>query len=300
MIIFGSAIVTSMNTHPDCVPCLMKRVFFQSKLPNNGRERQAVEAALRTYAEIISFETNSAKAATLVHRSAYAAMGVKDPYLELKIRADEVAGEYFGHLSDAVRCSSDPFAAAVKASVIGNIMDFGAGIAIDDPDEFREMFSELLAQDIESDDTEALRNIIEKARSVIYIFDNCGEAQFDKLLIRAIRGMGKRLVGVVRGEPILNDVSVDDALRIGLDKEVDRLLTTGGFAIGVDMDMIGPELKEEFRKADVVIAKGMANYESLSEEDIGLPIAYIMRAKCGPVADSVGVRPGSNVVKLIQ
>jgi uncharacterized protein with ATP-grasp and redox domains len=278
----------------------MRRVFFQSKLPKNGWEQKAVDAALRTYAEILPLKMNSAKAATLVHKSAYKAIGVKDPYLELKIRADEVAGEYFDRMADMVKGSPDPFTAAVKASIIGNIMDFGAGIAIDDPDEFREIFRDLLEQEIGLDDTEALRSAVENASSVIYIFDNCGEVQFDKILIRLIRGMGKRVVGVVKGEPILNDVSADDVQRIGLDKEVDRLLTTGGFAIGIDMDIIGPELKEEFGRADMVIAKGMANYESLSDEEIGAPIAFVLKAKCKPVADSLKVKLGSNVVKLLQ
>jgi uncharacterized protein with ATP-grasp and redox domains len=278
----------------------MRRVFFQSKLADNGREEPAVEAALRTYADCISFTENSARIATSVHRSAYAAMGVKDPYLDLKIRADEIAGGYIDDMADIINKSPDPFAAAVKVSIIGNIMDFGSGIAIDDPGEFGGMFPELMDQGIEHDDTDMLRSIVETSSSVVYIFDNCGEAQFDKLLIRELKRLGKRVVGVVRGEPILNDVSVDDAERINLDEEVDRLLTTGGFAIGIDMDMVDGDLMEEIGKAGLIIAKGMANYESLSDIDTGVPVAYIMKAKCRPVADSVGVGIGSNVVKVCQ
>ncbi|MCL1811096.1 MAG: ARMT1-like domain-containing protein [Methanomassiliicoccaceae archaeon] len=289
-----------MNVHPDCVPCLMRRVLFQSKLPGNGREKQAAEAALRTFADEISFEKNSAKVATKVHRSAYDAMEEKDPYRELKIRADEVAEGYIEYLAHMIEGSPDPFAAAVKVSIIGNIMDFGSGIAIDDPDDFAGMFAELVRQEIDHDDTAVLLDIIERSSSVVYLFDNCGEAQFDKLLIRQIRALGKRVVGVVRGEPILNDVAMDDALRIGLDKEVDGLLTTGGFAIGIDMGMIGPELKEEIERAGVIIAKGMANYESLSDESLSVPVAYIMKAKCEPVAGSLGVRKGAHLVKVLQ
>lgn len=289
-----------MNVHPECVPCLLKRVFFQSKLPDNGREKQAVEAALKAFADNISYEKNSAKVATMVHRCAYDAMGVKDPYLELKVRADEVAEGYLEYLEHMIEGSEDPFATAVRASIIGNIMDFGAGIAIEDPDDFKGIFTELLEQGIECDDTDVLRGMIGRSLTVIYIFDNCGEAQFDKLLIRQIRKLGKRVVGVVRGEPILNDVAMEDALRIGLDKEVDALLTTGGFAIGIDMEMIGRDLRGELNKAGIIIAKGMANYESLSDEDIGIPVAYILKAKCLPVAGSLGTSLGANVVKVRQ
>lgn len=289
-----------MKVHPDCIPCLMKRVFFQSKLPGNGKEEKAVMAALRTYADNLSYDMNSAKLATLVHCSAYEAMEVRDPYIDLKIRADEVAEEYLEELQRIICDSKDSLETALKISIIGNIMDFGSGIAIDDPEEFRGMFSELAAQDIELNDIEILRGLMDKTSSVVYIFDNCGESQIDKLLIREIRKAGKRVVGVVRGEPILNDVAIEDALRIDLDKEVDRLLTTGVFAIGIDMERIDQELRDEIDNADLIIAKGMANYESLSDEDLDVPIVFILKAKCIPVADSLGVSLGANVINVRQ
>lgn len=287
-----------MNVHPDCVPCLMKRVLFQSKLPNNGREEEAVGSALRTYAKEISFEKNSAKVATLVHRSAYDAMGVEDPYLDLKIRADEVAELYMDDLEKVIADSEDPLSTAIRISIIGNIMDFGSGIAIEDPNEFKGIFSKLLSEDVDSNDAEEMVALLKTSSSAVFIFDNCGESQIDKLLLREIRKLGVRVVGVVRGKPILNDVSVDDAKRIGLDREVDELMTTGGFAIGIDMDMIQQDLKDEIQKADIIITKGMANYESLSDIESDIPIVFILKAKCQPVADSLGVRLGDNVVRL--
>ncbi|MCL2295454.1 MAG: ARMT1-like domain-containing protein, partial [Methanomassiliicoccaceae archaeon] len=76
-------------------------------------------------------------------------------------------------------------------------------------------------------------------------------------------------------------------------------LTTGTFAIGVDMEKIGDELREEMRTAGLIIAKGMANFESLGEEDLKVPRAYLLKAKCIPVASELGVKAGSNVAKLI-
>ena len=75
-------------------------------------------------------------------------------------------------------------------------------------------------------------------------------------------------------------------------------MTTGAFSIGLDLDLIGDDLKAEISRAGVIIAKGMANYESMSDSDPGVPIAYLMRAKCVPVAASLGVPVGSNVVRL--
>lgn len=287
-----------MKPQPDCVPCLLKRVLFQARLLGDGSERDAVSAALKEYAAGYDGATNSAKLATDVHRAAYEAMGWRDPYLELKIRADEVASKYVGRLEAFVDSAEDRFAAAVRVSIIGNVMDFGSGISIDDPGEFDGQFERLLEQGIDSDQTDELRKLVEGSESVVYMFDNCGEGIFDTILMREIRRMGKRIVGVVRGEPILNDITAEDALRAGLDRYMDVMLTSNAFSIGVDIDLIGDDLRAEISRSGVIIAKGMANYESMSDVDPGAPIAFLMRAKCRPVAASLGVPIGSNVVSV--
>ncbi|MDR1690251.1 MAG: ARMT1-like domain-containing protein [Candidatus Methanoplasma sp.] len=288
-----------MKHRPECIPCLLGRVLFQSKLANNGREVESTEAALKTYAEVISKEKNSARLATQVHRSSYDALGVRDPYSDLKIRADRTAARYEERIKEFIDNSDDRFRAAVKVAILGNIMDFGAGIAIDSPEEFDELFESLLKMELTVDDTAEMMKVLGLSSSAVYIFDNCGEVLFDIPLIQMIRDMGVRVIGVVRGEPILNDVAAEDAERIGLEHRLDRMLTTGAFSIGVDMGKIGAELRDEIEKAGLIIAKGMANFESLGEEDLGTPVAYMLKAKCRPVASELGVGVGSNVAKLI-
>jgi uncharacterized protein with ATP-grasp and redox domains len=158
----------------------------------------------------------------------------------------------------------------------------------------------MLGQGIGSDDTELFRDAVRKAVTVIYVFDNCGESQLDKVLIREIRAAGARVIGVVRGAPILNDVSREDAVRIGLDRELDLMLDTGGFSIGLDLSMAGEELLREIAGADLLVAKGMANYEALSERDPGPPVVHLLRSKCVPVSESLGVPLDINVVRFRQ
>lgn len=287
-----------MRPSPDCVPCLMRRVLFQARLLGNGTEEQAVSAAVRAYADNMSTATNSARLATLAHRAAYDAMGCDDPYRELKSRSDEIALGHLPSMERLVEEADDRFRTAVLISIIGNVMDFGSGISIDDPGEFDEQVEDLLARGVDPEAVGRFREKVDASENIVYIFDNCGESQFDRLLIRELRRMGKRVVGVVRGAPILNDVTLEDAVRIGLDDELDRMLTTNAFAIGVDLDLIGADLREELASADLIVAKGMANYESLSDERPGAPVVYLMRAKCIPVAASLGVEVGTNVVHL--
>ena len=288
-----------MKVAPDCVPCLMKRVLFQARLLDNGCEFEAVDAALKTYAREYEEGKNSAALATEVHRSAYEVMRA-DPYHQMKLDADRIAGEFLDQVTDYVEDSEDSFAAAIRVAVIGNIMDFGIGLAIERPEQFRERFQSLLDQGIGSDDTEKLREKLRSSKSILYFFDNCGESQFDKFLIREIQRMGVRVVGVVRGEAILNDVTMEDAKRIGLDKILDRTVSTGVFAIGADLSKAGADLKEELDKADLILAKGMANYESLSDQDAGIPKVFILRTKCEPVAKSLGVPADINVVRYVE
>ncbi len=287
-----------MKVRADCVPCLLKRVLFQARLAGNGTEFAAMDAAVKAYAAGFSPDACAAELATAAHSAAYAAMGVADPYRAMKEEADRVAARYVPAAADFIDSSDDRFAAAVRVSIIGNIMDFGSGIAIDSPDRFGDMFQSLLDQGVGSDQTPELEKIVKASGTVLYAFDNCGEDQFDRLLMREIRSYGKRVVGVVRGAPILNDVTREDALRIGLDRDMDGILDTGGFCIGFSERLMPPELRKEMVSAGVMIAKGMANYESLSEIDLPCPVAHLLRAKCIPVASSLDVPVGTNVVRM--
>ena len=286
-----------MKLTPDCVPCLMKRVLFQARLLENGCESEAVGAALRAYAKEYAVGRNSAEVATEVHRSAYEVMGA-DPYIKIKLDADRIAEEYLDQVMGYVDSAEDRFSAAVRVAVIGDIMDFG--VSLSSPEEFRAVFKKLLDQGIGSDDTARMKELLTDSKSVLYFFDNCGESQFDKLLIREIQRMGVRVVGVVRGERILNDVTMEDAERIGLDKILDRTVSTGTFAVGAVLSKAKDDLKEELDRADMMICKGMANYESLSDQDAGMPKVFILRTKCGPVARSLGVPENINVVRVAE
>ncbi len=122
----------------------------------------------------------------------------------------------------------------------------------------------------------------------------------DKVLIRQFRRMGKRVVGVVRGAPILNDVTIEDALRIGMDGETDRLLSTGKFYVGIDWNDCPEELVEEIRGCGLILAKGMANYEATSDHKLNVPIVHILRTKCTPVSKSIGFPLGINAVRVVM
>ncbi len=289
-----------MKFTADCAPCLMRRVLFQSRLVDNGLEFDAVKAAADVLAKRMDPETDSVEVATEVHAAAYRAVRSDDPYFELKCRADAVARPYADELRNRVSRSHDPLRAAIIGAVAGNIMDFGAGSAIDDPDMFSSVYEDIVRQGLGLDDVEELRDILEEVPGVVYMLDNCGESRMDLVLMEVLKDMRKRVVAVVRGEPILNDVTERDALRIGADRIADRIVTTGKFYIGIDWDDVPEDLEEEIESCGLIIAKGMANYEATSGRSLPVPIVHILRSKCAPVAGSIGVPQNVNVVKVIR
>jgi uncharacterized protein with ATP-grasp and redox domains len=285
-----------MELAPECVPCLLGRMLFEVELCEPRKSAAAMRDALKVLKEGYVPGANSAEVATRVHHRAYQVMGCADPYLGLKVRSQEVARELLPRAQVLVERSSDRLRAAALAAIAGNVMDFGiAGLT--DPMEILREFDSIVRQGLGVDDLLPMRSKLKDGNKVVYLLDNCGEDVLDALLVREIRALGPRVIGVVKGEPILTDVTMEDAKRSGVVEEFDEVLSTGMFAVGVDPDRMGDRLRREMEDADLIIAKGMANFESLGDAPYR-PIAFLLRAKCDPVAKAVGTRKGDNVVRL--
>ncbi|MFP4545587.1 MAG: damage-control phosphatase ARMT1 family protein [Methanomassiliicoccales archaeon] len=286
-----------MEMTAECVPCLLRRVLFETELVAPERTREVMAGALEVMDRGFVEGVNSASLATEVHRRAYHLIGDRDPYRRLKEEADRVAESLYPRAREFVESSPDGLRAAVQCAIAGNVMDFGIGKGFDRPEDLVEAFDSIVNQRLGIDHLPRVRKILEEADKVLFLFDNCGEAVFDKLLISEIQAMGVRVKGVAKGQPILTDVTREDAERVSLATLVDGLLETGGFAVGIPQDP-GP-LGGEMENADLILAKGMANFEALSDSPYR-PIAYIMRAKCRPVAEAIGARQDDNVVRLYE
>ena len=288
-----------MQSAAECVPCLLNRVLFETELVDPTLKDEAMAVAVKILGDGFGPGVNSAEIATKVHRAVYDAIGSNDPYLELKERANRIAMDLYPRAEAYVDGSSDRLEAACLMSIIGNVLDFGLGIGYDEPEDLSRKFDALVAQGLGVDDVAKMRKLLVKGSTVVYLMDNCGEIVFDRLLVTELRRMGVRVVGVAKGEPILTDVTVADVKSTGMDLVFDKCLTTGSFAIGIDVRLIGQELRDEMAKAELIISKGMANFESLSDQ--GFPrVAYLMRTKCRPVAEAIGAGRDQNVVRLIS
>ena len=136
----------------------------------------------------------------------------------------------------------------------------------------------------------------------MYLLDNCGEIVCDQLLIEEIKRFRPDvgLVAVVRGSPVLNDVTREDVRQTGLDKVV-PIIDNGNDAIGTVLEQCSAEFMEVLGNSDTIVAKGLANYETLIEYDAGqLPqtVCYLFKAKCSFIAKCAGVAVGDLVVRV--
>ncbi|UCH90157.1 MAG: DUF89 family protein [Thermoplasmata archaeon] len=287
-----------MKIVAECVPCLIKRCSYEAGLVNPDKIEEVVKLATEMLEDLYSPEECSASVATEVHHAVYTLLG-GDPYADIKKSCNQVAMSLVPRAEKLISSDPDPLKAAITCAIVGNIFDFGIAGSAQDPEELGRTFDELYSEGIHIDDTEKIKKYLMEGAKVLFFTDNCGEVVFDKLLCSELKKSGVHLTVVVKGEPILTDATRTDAEDLVFSEVADEIMDTNAFAVGLDFDKITPELLEKIETADIIISKGMANFESFSERNYK-PIAYLMRTKCRPVADALGLGTELNIAKLIE
>lgn len=256
-------------------------------------QKKAVLAGIEVLRKYLVDGAPATHLSTKIHREAYRVLGDSDPYREKKQQSNEVAKKLLPLARDFVS-EKDSFRRAVLASIVGNSFDFGVLGFDADKEIAKDAMLGQFERGLDVDDSERMKSLL---GNVVYLADNCGEIVFDTLLFEEIRKLGGKITLVVRGAPILNDVTMKEVMELGLDRKVDRVLTTGSNAIGLCLKEAPSELVEALGNASLIISKGMANYETMSEYDFK-PIAYLLKTKCESVAEAMGLRKNMNVARV--
>ncbi len=292
-----------MKIQPECLPCLLKRIFFETEL--STKEKKCQTASLRTACTLLAKyydpEECSATIATKIHKGVYETLQNKDPYSELKHTSNLIAYALVPKIEKLIQTSPDPLKTSMICSIIGNIMDFGIDGSSTHPQVLEEIFDTLYTEGLGYDDYQKCKELLKHATQLVLFTDNCGEIVFDKILCRELKHFNPTLhiTAVVKGEPILSDATVEDAQELKLHEVIDTLYTTGCFAVGVDFNKLPAEVVSSLKHADLIIAKGMANYESFSET-LFTPIAYLLRTKCNAIARSMNLPRNISAIKLYE
>jgi len=278
-----------MKASEFCYDCLRKLACQAAELGSAKEQTRAraIEGGLKVLRDNFSLDCVSIVVATKIHNLIKETTGNPDPYRLMKDQEIEIGRK----LSQQIRVEEGNFISCLKFAALGNTIDF-----------FRPL--DMIIKDMKQpvnfviDDTKRLETRLKIASRILYLADNAGEVFFDLPLIRWLRERAS-VAYVVKSAPVQNDATQDDIKRAGLDGELSEILTTGTATPGIDFSLASTEFKREFNSADLIFAKGMGYYESLSELPAEDRVFYCLRAKCQPVADSLKV-PLNSYVAMVR
>jgi hypothetical protein len=222
-----------------------------------------------------------------VHQIVRKVTGHSDPYVHVKQESTTMALAMLPHLRTMIQSAPDHLEAALRLSIAGNVIDFGPKPNYD----LWQEVQRIMKQDFAINDLETLRDYLHNAQSILLIGDNAGETVFDRLLIET---MPKPVTYVVRGGAVLNDATLEDAIAAGIDK-VAEIIDQGTRLPGVVLATCSPSFQARFQAADLILAKGMGNYETLSE--VPGPIFFLLKVKCTVISTDINAPVGSIVIK---
>ena len=280
-----------MKTYFDCIPCAVRQVLDAVRMITDDEavHEKVLRQSLGMW-QTMDLRQSPPAMAQKIHRFLREVTGVADPYYEVKQRYNRLALEMVPELRKTLAQSAAPFETAVRLAIAGNIIDFGVNSNIEES-HVGETVRQSLTDPLDTQAVRQLQEAVAQARDILYLGDNAGEIVFDRLLIEQMPR--EKVTFVVRGEPILNDVLVEDAEMVGLTGMVE-VIDNGSDAPGTILDHCSDEFRRRFDEADLVIAKGQGNFESLN--DAPRSIYFLLRPKCAVLARHLGCEIGRLVV----
>lgn len=288
-----------MKVSIECYPCLLNQILSTVDLLDLA-ESQKKEVMKRALAVLADGSDSLYPQEVVVQINEYMVQkfrlqpGTFDPYRSIKKKSREVALSFYASLQQRIENAEKPVEFALKCAALGNIIDYGAKAhghldieaelgKIDDL-EF-EIYDDQIIQ------------ALNRCRRILYLGDNVGEDVFDKALIREIRTINLEtdIIFATREQPIINDVTIEDAKAISM-HEVARVISSGSIYPGTILSRTTPEFQKLFKEADLVLAKGQGNFETLVDQP-HRALYFLLRAKCRKVAKALDVSLGSMVLK---
>jgi len=279
-----------MKTTLDCIPCLLRQALDTARMfSGNPAVHERLLRDVLAWARTMDMEQPAPVMGQRIHRRLRKLTGAPDPYRRAKNAQNRLALRLRPELRRELAVARDRLALAVKMAIAGNIIDMGAYGDIGTAG-VRAAVEHALREPLRGD-LKAFKRAAAGAKSVLYLADNAGEIVFDRMLIEELGPA--RVTVAVRGAPVLNDAVLADARAAGLHR-VCRVIGNGSDAPGTVLGETSKEFRRLFAAADLVLAKGQGNYETLSEAT--RPVWFLFKAKCPVIARRAGVKVGDQVL----
>jgi len=293
-----------LNVELRCIACILNRGYLQIQEATDDKSLQfeTLLAILRFLAEEFKPTANPAYLGTKRDRLISEITGNPDPYKQKKQISNQKALEVLPIAQSIVSKESSQehrFRKACLSAIVGNIMEFDLP---DNPFKFSDLekFIQEAESDLAVDEIPEIFKEAKKAKTVLYLTDNAGEIALDALLVQELKNLGAHVTVAVKDGPILNDATLEDAKIVGMDKVADRVMSTGSDSVGLFPEECSEEFLALYCSVDFVVAKGMGHGETLTELELPVLHALLLRSKCSTVADHFGVATGKNIAKLLH
>ena len=283
-----------MMTNLDCFPCFLRQALEATRMTtkDEGIHRKVLNSVLSILSNV-SIHSSPPEIALLIHQRVKAITGNLDPYKEAKKSQNELALKYEGILRDQITDTSNPLKVAMMLSAAGNAIDLAPDQQTKD---LYKRYMEIISRGFNWDDYDLFCEKIVPSRLLLYLGDNAGEIVWDKILIEELLDrFDLDIIYAVRGLPILNDVTMEDAEYVGMAQLV-KVISNGSEAPGTLLNLCSEEFISKFKKSDLILSKGQGNYESLSRENRS--IFFLLNVKCPVIAEDVRCQIGDIILKF--
>ena len=278
----------------ECLHCALNQVIHTTEVAGTPEplRRELMQRALKLLAEG-DVNRNNCIQIEQVYRMVAEGLGDADPYRETRLFFDREMLRLLPQLRKHIAQSEDPLRAAVRAAIAGNLIDLAALGGEVTLERAMQKVEDVEREGLYFDDCDGLDAALKNARTLLVLGDNCGEIAMDRLLIETIRRLYPQIEVKysVRGSAVVNDVTYEDAAAVGMD-EVAEVIDNGDCLLTTMLCRASEAFRRAFYAADVIIAKGMGNYEGLYNCDRG-NIWFLMIAKCSVIARMSGAPKGS-------
>jgi len=279
-----------MKTYLDCYPCFINQALRVVRMVSSDLvlQKKLVDRSLQILMDLPAGATPPQIAAQ-IHEMVREQTGVDDPFREMKFKSTQDALELYPEFQIRLLTSTDALETAVRLSIAGNIIDFG----VDDTHaDLGKTVDRVLEQELGIDHLPLLRKRISEVDEILFLADNAGETVFDRLLIETLP---VPVTYAVKGGPILNDAVREDARRAGIESVAREVIDNGSRAPGTVLELCSPSFRERFENAELIIAKGQGNYETLS--DAGEKVFCLLQVKCPVLGRDLDAPVGALIVR---
>ena len=280
----------------DCIACIINQsVKVADAIEANDTLRHNLLSHVEKLSKDFSLQQNPPQIAAYVYKDMAKIAQKNDLYEEVKKSSTQKALSFLPLLQNKLSHSQNILETATKIAVAGNVIDLAAEVMFDLEEELAKIFDTQFADN----DIEKLDKLLVKAKKVVVLGDNVGEHIFDYLYVQTLQKLYPNITFYyfVRTLPIINDVTLKEAHEAKFDK-LCEVVDSGVDTPGFDYERASENAKKLFDEADLVLSKGMGNYECLSPSH-KKNICFLLKVKCGVVANSLGRELGDIVCKIV-